>query len=73
MNLRLFANLGQMPGLVRDVPFFRGSRLTLSINNLFDSRPQVRDDTGATPLSYQPALLDPLGRSVRIGFRKMFF
>jgi hypothetical protein len=33
----------------------------------------VRDNTGATPLSYQPASLDPLGRSVRISLRKMFF
>jgi hypothetical protein len=72
-NLRLFANLGQQEKLVRDLPFFRGSRVTLAIDNLFDSRPRVRDDSGATPLSYQPALLDPLGRLVRLSFRKMFF
>jgi hypothetical protein len=32
----------------------------------------VRDATGATPLSYQPAYLDPTGRQVAISFRKMF-
>jgi outer membrane receptor protein involved in Fe transport len=73
VNLRLFANLGQMEKLVRDVPFFRGTRVTLAVNNLFDSRPEVRDESGATPLGYQPGLLDPLGRSVRISLRKMFF
>jgi hypothetical protein len=32
----------------------------------------VRDETGATPISYQPDYIDPLGRSVRIGLRKLF-
>jgi hypothetical protein len=73
VNLRLFANLAQQRSLVREVPFLRGSRVALSVDNLFDSRPTVRDDTGATPLSYQPFLLDPLGRTVRISFRKLFF
>jgi hypothetical protein len=73
VNLRLFANLGQQRSLVRDVPFLRGTRVTLSIDNLFDSRPEVRDASGATPLSYQPAYLDPLGRSVRLSLRKQFF
>jgi hypothetical protein len=73
VNLRLFANLGQQQKLVRDIPFLRGSRVTLAIDNLFDSRPGVRDATGVTPLSYQPFYLDPLGRSVRLSFRKMFF
>jgi outer membrane receptor protein involved in Fe transport len=51
----------------------RGSRVTLAVDNLFDSRPQVRDETGVTPLSYQAFYLEPLGRSVRLSFRKMFF
>jgi hypothetical protein len=73
VNLRLFANLGQQQKLVREIPFFRGSRVTVAVDNLFDSRPGVRDQTGVTPLSYQPFYLDPLGRSVRVSFRKMFF
>jgi hypothetical protein len=73
VNLRLFANLGQQEELVKNMPFLRGSRVTLSVDNLFNSRPRVRDDAGLTPLSYQAGYLDPLGRSVRIGFRKMFF
>ncbi|HEY0413679.1 MAG TPA: TonB-dependent receptor [Allosphingosinicella sp.] len=73
VNFRLFADLGQQPSLVKAMPFFRGARVTLSIDNLFDNRLHVTDAAGATPISYQPAYLDPLGRSVRISFRKLFF
>ena len=73
VNLRLFADLSAQRSLVRDQPWLRGTRISLSIDNLFDSRPEVRDSTGATPLSYQPASLDPLGRSVRLTLRKLFF
>jgi len=73
VNLRLFANLGQDQALVQKWPFLRGARLSLSVNNLFNSRQQVRDADGNTPVSYQPAYLDPLGRTVRISFRKLFF
>lgn len=73
LDLRVFANFGQMPELVRDHPFLRGSRLTLSFTNLFDAKRDVRDGTGTVPLSYQPDRLDPLGRRVMIGFRKVFF
>jgi iron complex outermembrane recepter protein len=73
VNLRLFANIGQQRDLVRAVPFLRGTRITLSVDNLFDQRVDVRDASGNTPLSYQPFYLDPVGRSVRISLRKQFF
>ena len=43
-----------------------------SVANLFDQRQKVVDATGATPLSFQPDYLDPLGRTWRIEFRKLF-
>ena len=73
VNLRLFANLGQQRALVRQAPFLRGTRVSLEVDNLFDSRLDVRDPAGATPISYQPALLDPLGRVIRLEFRKLIF
>lgn len=73
VNLRLFANLAEQPALIREAPWLRGTRLSLVVNNLFDSRIRVRDETGATPLNYQPDYLDPLGRSVTVSLRKMFF
>lgn len=72
-NLRIFADLGQQRALVRQATFFRGSRVTLAVNNLFNQRLDVRDAAGAVPIGYQPGLLDPLGRSVRLSFRKLFF
>jgi hypothetical protein len=71
-NFRLFADLGQQPGLVRHA-WARGMRVTLSVTNIFDSRQHVRDAEGETPLSYQPGYLDPLGRSVKISLRKLFY
>jgi iron complex outermembrane recepter protein len=73
VNLRLFANLGQQRSLVERIPFLRGSRLTLSANNLFNQRQTVRDALGETPVRFQPNYLDPLGRTIRLSFRKLFF
>ncbi len=72
-NLRLFANLGQVQGLERKIPFLRGARVSFNIDNIFNQRRDVTDATGATPLRYQPGYLDPLGRTVSISFRKLFF
>lgn len=73
LNLRLFANLGQQRALTSKWPFLRGTRVTLSVTNLFNDRLRVADADGVTPVSYQPAYLDPLGRSVQINIRKLFF
>jgi len=73
VNLRLFADLGAQRSLVRKAPWLRGTRVSLVVDNLFDSRLRVTDAAGATPISYSPAYLDPLGRSVRISIRKLFF
>jgi hypothetical protein len=72
INLRIFADLGQRFG-IQKYPWLRGTRLSLNVTNLLDSRQQVRDGAGRTPFSYQPAFLDPLGRSVNINLRKTFF
>ncbi len=72
-NLRIFANLGQMPSLVKKAPFLRGSRISIGIDNIFNTRREVTDATGMTPLRYQQDYLDPLGRTVSITFRKLFF
>ena len=73
VDLRLFANLGANRELVAKQPFFRGSRMTLSITNLFDAQQSVRDVTGATPAGYRPDELNPTGRVVSLSFRKLFF
>lgn len=73
VNLRLFANLGQQQALTGKWPFLRGARLSIAVDNLFNARMNVRDATGETPISYQPGYIDPVGRTIRISFRKLFF
>ncbi|WP_129794015.1 TonB-dependent receptor [Sphingosinicella sp. CPCC 101087] len=72
VNLRLFANLGQMPGLARRLPFLRGARISASVDNLFDARQSVRDEAGGAPIDYRPVYLDQLGRTFRLSLRKIF-
>ncbi|MEJ7934318.1 TonB-dependent receptor [Sphingobium sp. AN558] len=72
-NLRIFANLGQMPAVVKAHPFLRGTRVSIGIDNLLNTRRDVSDASGMTPLRYQPDYLDALGRTVTISFRKLFF
>jgi hypothetical protein len=71
VNLRLFADLGLLP-VARDYPFLRGARITVAVGNLFDSHPEVRDAAGRVPINYQPDLLEPQGRNIRLVFRKVF-
>ena len=72
VNARFFADLSQRKTLVEKLPWLSGSRLTFSVSNIFDQRIEVRDAAGVTPLSFQPAYIDPLGRTWRIAFRKLF-
>jgi hypothetical protein len=71
-DLRLFANPGDIPEVVVKHPWLRGTQLRLDITDIFDSRPQVHDAAGIVPPSYQPDLLNPLGRTIMITFRKLF-
>jgi hypothetical protein len=73
VNLRLFADLGVRREWVQAHPILRGTRLTLSINNLFDEKQTVRDATGAVPVTYQPDYLDPRGRVIAFNVRKLLF
>ena len=71
-DLRLFANLGQRFDLVAKHPWLRGTSLQFEVKNIFDTKPDVRDAFGSVPTGFQPDLLDPLGRTIGITFRKLF-
>lgn len=71
-DLRLFANPGDIPEMVVKHPWLRGTQLRLDVTNMFNTRPQVHDAAGNVPLNYQPGLLEPLGRTVMLTFRKLF-
>ena len=71
-DLRLFADLGRVPGVVKAAPFLDHSRLSFRIDNAFNAQQRVTDANGLVPLSYQPGFLDPKGRFFEIEFRKQF-
>ncbi len=68
----LFADLDQQKSLVKAVPFLKGSRLSLRVDNVLDDIIDVRDQNGLVPLSYQPGFIDPRGRVFELSFRKRF-
>ncbi len=72
-NLRFFVDLGQRPEVVTKIPFLRGSRISLNFDNVFNDRINVKNRSGAEPLGFQRDQLDPLGRTVTLSLRKLFF
>ncbi|MEM9810056.1 MAG: hypothetical protein AAF788_02420 [Pseudomonadota bacterium] len=48
------------------------SRVSFDVENIFNERIRVTDASGATPLRYQPDLVDPQGRIFEVEFRKRF-
>ncbi|PZQ24394.1 MAG: ABC transporter ATP-binding protein [Sphingopyxis macrogoltabida] len=71
-NVRVFLDFNQKPKLTEDLPFLKGSRLRLSVDNVFDAQRKITDASGVVPLNYQPGYLDPLGRYVELEWRKSF-
>ena len=71
-DLRLFANPGDIPEVVVKHPWLRGTQVRFEVNNVFNSRPKVHDAAGSVPNNFQSDLLNPLGRTIMISFRKLF-
>ncbi len=67
LNLSAFY---EFPREATTSPWLAGARVTLAADNLFDTRPIVKDAHGLTPQAYQADYLDPLGRMVRLTLRK---
>lgn len=72
VNARLFVNLDQQQGLIAKAPWLKGTRVSFTVDNIFDNRQKVTDENGLTPLAYQRAFREPQGRVVGIDIRKMF-
>ena len=69
LNVRAFADLKRF--LPHD-DWARGLRLSLDVVNVTNKRQTIRDSFGNTPLQYQPAYRDPLGRTIEVELRKVF-
>ncbi|WP_249202371.1 TonB-dependent receptor [Gluconobacter kondonii] len=64
-----FADLGEIPRWQKR-RWAKNFRVMVSVSNLFNSRIRARNGLGVTPAGYEPAFLDPLGRTVSISIRK---
>ncbi len=53
-------------------PWAKGLNINVTVENLLNDRINVTDRNGQTPNRFQPAYLDPIGRSIRVGVRKLF-
>lgn len=69
LNIRAFVDLERLLG--RNA-WNRSTRLSLNVVNVAGDRQRVRDRAGNTPLQYQPAYRDGLGRTIELELRKSF-
>jgi hypothetical protein len=69
LNARAFAEADRLFGPSK---LTRGTRLSLGVTNFTNVREEVRDRLGATPLAYQPAFRDALGRTIELEVRRRF-
>ncbi|WP_265569477.1 TonB-dependent receptor plug domain-containing protein [Sphingomicrobium nitratireducens] len=72
VDLRAWLNLTERFDTLSKKPWLAGTSLRLAVDNLLDQRPKVTGPDGDVPLGYQPALLEPAGRTVSISIRKIF-
>jgi hypothetical protein len=69
VNLRAFADVRR---ILPKEKWARGFRLSLDVINALNRRQSVRDSFGNSPLQYQPAYRDALGRTIEVELRKVF-
>ena len=69
-NFRLFYYPASSEKFAQAMPWLKGVRFLIALDNAFDSYQRVSDATGLTPLAYQRGLLDPIGRTFRFSIRK---
>lgn len=71
-NLNAFLNFDSRKKLVEQVPFLKGARFRLSVQNVFNTIRDVRDGAGLVPIGFQPGYIDARGRYIELDFRKRF-
>jgi hypothetical protein len=69
LSLRAFTDVHRF---FPDSDWSRSMRLSLNVYNATNDRQEVRDSFGDTPLRYQAAYRDPVGRMIEIELRKVF-
>lgn len=71
-DAQIFLDFNNFANLSEKVPFLKGSRLRIRVDNIFGGIRKVTDDDGNVPLAYQPGYVDSKGRVISLSFRKRF-
>lgn len=72
VNLAAFYLFTKKSPLAQRYGFLSGVRLRLRVNNVFNDKPNVRDQDGVVPAGGSGDELDPYGRTLQLEVRKMF-
>jgi len=72
INARMTYEFNYSGSLVARWPMLEETRLLIGVENLLNDPIDIVDDKGTTPITLQPELLDPFGRSFRVEIRKRF-
>ncbi|WP_428627491.1 hypothetical protein [Sphingopyxis sp.] len=71
-NLSMFVEPGRLTGQSGEGGLTKDLKLSFDIQNLFNGYRRITLDDGSTPPGYTRDEIDPLGRTVRVTFRKRF-
>lgn len=72
VDVSFFANLAETFSISKKATWLKNTRVTFEVSNLFNQRPSAETASGSTPLRFQNTLLDPIGRTFSLSFRKVF-
>lgn len=72
IDLRIFYNIDSRPNITKTIPFLKGSRISLSVDNVFNAIQNITNLSGDVPINFQRGFIDPRGRFVQLRFRKRF-
>ncbi|KXV46024.1 hypothetical protein AD936_04350, partial [Gluconobacter japonicus] len=65
----VFVTLGDLPHW-QNRNWAKNFRIMLSLDNVSNTRIHVHNGLGVTPAGYQPAFMDPMGRTIGLSLRK---
>ena len=71
-NLGMFVEPERLMSQARKDSLLSDLRITIDVQNLFDSYRRVTLSDGSVPPGFSRAEIDPLGRTIRLGIRKRF-
>ncbi len=73
IDARIRYNFDRKPALIAKYPILSATSISLAVDNIFNEKRSVTSEDGNVPVSYQPDIFDPLGRTIEFKLRKLIF